>query len=81
MRSRAPENVGVVRTIALGLLLVFASGSPAPVAVAQGGPPPLTPFRGLIDHVSAAPSGWPPSGSVESGSHAISGDGRYVVME
>jgi len=42
--------------------------------------PPLTPFRGLIDHVSADQWGNVPTEDVEVWHGAISGDGRYVVM-
>ena len=82
MRSRTDFWSGVVRTTVIAGLLVFANGGPSPVAVAQSAPPPeLTPFRGLIDHVSAAPNGWLPSSSVENWPRSISGDGRFVVME
>ena len=82
MRSRTDFWSGVVRTTVIAGLLVFANGGPSPVAVAQSSPPPeLTPFRGLIDHVSAAPNGWLPSSSVENWPRSISGDGRFVVME
>ena len=42
--------------------------------------PPLTSFRGLIDHVSADQWGNVPTENVEISHGAISGDGRYVVM-
>ena len=50
------------------------------LVVAQSAPP-LVPFRGLVDHVSVGVYGWPLSTSVDSGPHAISGDGRYVVVD
>ena len=49
------------------------------VLVAQS--PPLTPFRGLIDHVSVDQWGGVPTSNVEIWHRAISGDGRYVVMQ
>jgi hypothetical protein len=48
------------------------------VLIAQ--PPPLVPFRGLIDHVSVDQWGGVPQDNVEIWHRAISGDGRYVVM-
>src|SRR5688572_5712571 len=42
--------------------------------------PALTPFRGLIDHVSIDQWGNVPYEHVEIWHQAISGDGRYVVM-
>jgi hypothetical protein len=52
--------------------------TPSSIRVAQS--PPLTPFRGLIDHVSADQWGNVTNDSVEIWHRAISGDGRYVVM-
>src|SRR5262245_52671089 len=42
-------------------------------------PPALTPFRGLVDHVSRSMSG-SITGYNDSGPRAISGDGRYVAF-
>ena len=81
MRSPTDFWRGVVRTSVVAGLLAFANGGPSPVALAQSNPPPLVPFRGLIDHVSATPSGWAPQANVESRPHSISGDGRYVVLD
>jgi hypothetical protein len=58
----------------LAVLCVLAASSGL---VAQS---PLTPFRGLIDHVSVDQSGGAYS-NVEIWHRAISGDGRYVVHE
>ena len=62
-----------------GLAVVMSAVLPAPVGLAQS-PPPLTPWRGLIDHVGATQDGGVPTDSVELTGHAISGDGRFVVM-
>jgi hypothetical protein len=64
---------------AAALAIVLSCLSPAPIGLAQS-PPPVTPWRGLIDHVSASSSGALPQGSADLAAHAISGDGRYVVM-
>jgi hypothetical protein len=58
----------------LALCLLTASS----VLVAQS--PPLIPFRGLVDHVSADQWGNVPTENVEVWHGAISGDGRWVVM-
>src|SRR6185369_10860212 len=81
MRSRTGFWCGVGRTGLLAGLLMLANSGPSPVALAQSNPPPLTPFRGLIDHVSATPQGFPPSSSAQSAPRSISGDGRYVVFD
>ena len=60
----------------LALMLSFTS--PAPAGLAQSAP--LTPWRGLTDHVSATVMGGVPASGVEVAAHAISGDGRFVVM-
>src|SRR5688572_21753978 len=60
------------------LLAVVCVLSVSSGLVAQS--PPLTPFRGLIDHVSADQWGNVPTENVEVWHGAISGDGRYVVM-
>jgi len=70
----------IVRAGALGGLVTLAYLTPASVIHAQSGPPPLTPFHGLIDHVSQTMAGSVPGGNSDSGVHAISGDGRYVVF-
>ena len=59
----------------LAALCVLSSSS---VVVSQS--PPLTPFRGLIDHVSVNDGGSVPYQPVEISHGAISGDGRWVVM-
>src|SRR4029077_17269157 len=52
--------------------------TPSSILVAQS--PPLTPFRGLIDHVTAQPWGWVgATGAIWQ--NAISGDGRFVVFQ
>src|SRR5262245_29255156 len=48
------------------------------VLIAQA--PPLVPFRRLIDHASVDQWGNVPYDNVEIWHRAISGDGRYVVM-
>ena len=67
-----------MRRVTLLLLAGLCVLTPASILDAQA--PPLTPFRGLIDHVSADPWGGVPSARVEIWHRAISGDGRYVVM-
>ena len=63
-----------------GLALVMSFAWPTPVGRAQSAPP-LTPWRGFIDHVSATATGGVPQTGVEVSGHAISGDGRFVVMQ
>jgi hypothetical protein len=47
-----------VCTTAVAVGVVCATGTSSSVAVAQSAPPPLTPFRGLVDHVSATSIAW-----------------------
>jgi len=63
-----------------GLVLGMSFAWPTPVGLAQSAPP-LTPWRGFIDHVSATVTGGVPQTGVEVSGHAISGDGRFVVMQ
>ena len=71
----------IVRVCAVAVLaVVMSSVLPTPVGLAQSAPP-LTPWRGFIDHVSATQWGGVPTTSVEVVSRAISGDGRFVVMQ
>src|SRR5262245_15123329 len=59
--------------------VAICSLSSSSVIVAQSAPP-LTPFSGLIDHVSQTMWGGVPSGTSDSTAQALSGDGRYVVF-
>jgi len=52
--------------------------TPSSFLVAQS--QPLTPFRGLIDHITAEPSGWV-NATGDIWQNAISGDGRFVVFQ
>ena len=71
----------IVRVCAVaGLAVVISSALPAPIGLAQSAPP-LTPWRGFVDHVSATQTGQVPTTSVEVVGRAISGDGRFVVMQ
>ncbi len=79
MRPRSHYRSRVVRTAAVAALLAVASGRSSPVLVAQSGPP-LTPFRGLIDHVTTTIWSGVASGSSDSSVHSISGDGRHVAF-
>lgn len=81
MRSRAHRRSRVLSTAVVTTVLLAANGGPSSIAVAQSGILPLTPLHGFIDHVSAAINSAPPTGSVLSSPHALSGDGRFVVME
>jgi hypothetical protein len=67
-----------MRPFTLLLIAALCVLTASPVVVAQS--PPLTSFRGLIDHVSADQWGNVPTENVEVWHGAISGDGRYVVM-
>jgi Concanavalin A-like lectin/glucanases superfamily/Bacterial Ig-like domain (group 3)/MBG domain (YGX type) len=70
----------ILRACAVASLAVLMSSvSPTPVGLAQSAPP-LTPWRGFIDHVSATYWGGVPQMGVEVAGHSISGDGRHVVM-
>jgi hypothetical protein len=51
-----------------------------PSALIAQSTPPLTPFRGLVDHISQTFWGGVPGGHSDGAVHAISGDGRYVVF-
>jgi len=64
--------------LAVAVVLGLAALTTSSVLTAQSAPP-LTPFRGLIDHVSVNMNGWP-SGTSQSDVHSISGDGRFVVF-
>ena len=66
-----------MRRLTFPLIAVLCVLTPSSVLVAQS--PGLTPFRGLIDHVTVEPSGWG-SASGEVWHDSISGDGRYVVF-
>src|SRR5262245_29439855 len=68
-----------MRRLAILSGIAFFGFASSPGLVAQSGPP-LTPFRGLIDHVSQNTWGTAASGFSEGGAHAISGDGRYVAF-
>src|SRR5437773_2498978 len=82
MRASSSLLSRFVRAGTLAGLLALTFPTPASVIHAQSAPPPLTPFRGLIDHVSAAAWGGVPNGSTDIAldGHVISGDGRFVVM-
>jgi hypothetical protein len=80
MRQRYPF-VPVPASAATALVVLLSLIAPAPVGLAQSAPPPLTPWRGLIDHASVTATGEVPTFGVEVGHHAISGDGRFVVMQ
>jgi hypothetical protein len=67
-----------MRRFTLLLIAALCAFTVSPVVIAQS--PPLTAFRGLIDHVSADQWGNVPTENVEVWHGAISGDGRYVVM-
>src|SRR6185436_1694279 len=69
-----------MRRLAILSCIAFFGLASSSGLVAQSGPP-LTPFRGLIDHVSQNLWGMPSSGGNEGTAHAISGDGRYVVFD
>ena len=66
-----------MRRLTFPLIAVLCVLTPSSVLVAQS--PTLTPFRGLIDHVTVEPSGWG-SASGDIWHNSISGDGRYVVF-
>jgi Concanavalin A-like lectin/glucanases superfamily/Bacterial Ig-like domain (group 3)/MBG domain (YGX type)/WD40-like Beta Propeller Repeat len=68
-----------MRRLALVSGVVLCSLTASPVLVGQSAPPPLTPFRGLIDHASRTMAGGVP-GNVDGTVQAISGDGRYVTF-
>ena len=75
------QSSAIVRACAVAsLALVMFSVLPTPVGLAQS-TPPLTPWRGFIDHVSATQTGGVPTTGVEVANRAISGDGRFVVMQ
>jgi len=80
MDARSDYRSRILRTAAAAALLAFASGRSSRVVVAQSAPPTLTPFRGLIDHVTTTIWGGVASGSSDSSVHSISGDGRHVVF-
>jgi hypothetical protein len=61
--------------IAIAALCVLIASS---VLVAQS--PPLTPFRGLMDHVTTTHWGGAANATSDGGVRSISGDGRYVVF-
>src|SRR2546426_9467918 len=81
MRPRTYDWSRTVRASAFAGLLALTNAGPSSLVVAQSGPPPLMPLRGLIDHVSVNPAGRLPATTVETGPHAISGDGRYVLID
>ena len=66
----------LAQALALGSFIAVVT---AASAAAQSAPP-LTPFRGLIDMVSARPNNPMPTGSDDLSLHTISADGRYVVF-
>jgi hypothetical protein len=78
--SRTHDWSRALRVSAVAGLLALAITGSSSVVIAQSGPP-LPPFRGLIDHVSATADGRLPNAGVNIASRAISGDGRYVVMD
>ncbi len=78
MRSQSSQIVRVCAVATAAIVMSFASS--APVGLAQSAPP-LTPWRGLLDHASATLTGGAATQSVEMWGHAISGDGRYIVMQ
>ena len=73
-----------MRRFALVSGVVLCSLTVSPVLVGhsegQSGPPPLTPFRGLVDHASRTMTGGVPMGVADGTIHAISADGRYVTF-
>jgi Tol biopolymer transport system component len=66
-----------MRRLSLLLLAALCVVTRASILVAQS--PSLTPFRGLIDHVSVDAWGMA-NYPADTWHHAISGDGRYVVF-
>ena len=82
MALRPHRPFAAVRVCALGALAVLLSfAHPADIGHAQSSLPPLTPWRGLMEHVSGGMAGWPTSGWVRTYWRAISADGRYAVMD
>ncbi|HMD36177.1 MAG TPA: LamG-like jellyroll fold domain-containing protein, partial [Vicinamibacterales bacterium] len=68
------------RLATLAVCIAFTSLTSSSVVVAQSGPPPLVPFRGLVDDVTTAYWGFPTTGTSDGNVHSISGDGRHVVF-
>jgi hypothetical protein len=74
-------SVAIVRLLAVATLAVLLSMvSPTPVGFAQSAPL-LTPWRGYIDHASVTVNSGVPTVTVDMVGRAISGDGRYLVMQ
>ena len=78
MRCQPSAIVRVCAVAAFALLNALVV--PSTVGLAQSGPP-VTPWRGYVDHVSTTQTGGVPTSGVETWGRAISGDGRFVVME
>ena len=51
------------RLATLAVCIAFTSLTSSSVVVAQSGPPPLVPFRGLVDDVTMAYWGFPTTGT------------------
>src|SRR5262245_44843689 len=69
----------LLRLASLVALVSLSSLTGSSVLVAQS-PPPLVPFRGLLDHVTTTWWGGVANGSSDGNVHALSGDGRFVVF-
>src|SRR5436190_22600416 len=69
----------LMRRLAFVTVVAICSLTSSAVLVAQSAPP-LTPFRGLIDHLTRTTWGGVAGGSSDSNVHSISSDGRYVVF-
>ncbi|HMD37508.1 MAG TPA: LamG-like jellyroll fold domain-containing protein, partial [Vicinamibacterales bacterium] len=68
-----------MRRLAFVTVVAICSLTSSAVLVAQSAPP-LTPFHGLMDHVTTTMWGQAANGSSDSNVHSMSGDGRYVVF-
>ena len=67
-----------MRRLSFLLIAALCLLTPSSILVAQS--PTLTPFRGLIDHLTVEPSGWS-NASGDIWHNAISGDGRFVAFQ
>ena len=64
--------------VVLALSVLVSSVAPSQVGLAQSAPPPLTPWRGLVDHASVNVSGQASQESVDLIAKSLSADGRFV---
>lgn len=71
MRPHTDDLTPIVRAGAFAALLAFTNAASTSIVVAQSGPPPLTPLRGLIDHVSVNITG-PATSSMSKPDHTPS---------